>query len=439
MAGHGLVRVRASQEELRSHIYCGHISTRLPPTRSPHPALKKGCFTAHYTWTSAEGFSHPRPAENAAPIATNLSSLNASPDPEETAEHQPARHPPISEIVYRHDERLFLRYLRRKRYWILVAAVFLFGFLCATAYMSIPRLLDRRAKKTAITSAQLDAAKSRLKPSEHARLKGLVTKKEVTLPNLAINPSLRAKLGVGGPAVQLAPSDDLILAERVIQPNSQELAAMNAAVDKVINAYQAANSPPEKAACVVDAERILPLMRRFYAREADDTDLVGNLVRRTFYELKGVEYAIDRRTLDDGSGRLIYVAYRRTGKQAQEYKIDWESLVGYGELSWDELLSTRPEKPILFRCYANRDNYYNFGYADPQRWNCIRLINHRNGETIYGYVRVGTRAEARISEALRVRSPASLTLRLSFPENIEAGHRQVRIDEVIQGTWLIVR
>lgn len=334
------------------------------------------------------------------------------------------------------DEILFLRYLRRRRFYILLAATITFASLATAAYLSIPKLLDRRATRASVTSADLEASKTRLKKSQRERLQKSVRNDEVSLPKLEPNPSIRAKLGFKGFVADVK-IDDIVLPERVIQPQSHELAAKNAAVDATIEGYRSAKSPEEKSAYVVDPRRVLPLMRRFHAREADNLDLTGNLVRRTYYKLKGNEYAIDQRKLDNGSNRPIYVALRATGKNG-EFKIDWESLVGYGELSWDELLSLRPEKPVLFRCYALRDNYHNFGYSDPTRWSCIQLINHQSGETIYGYVRKGTRADEKIFRALKARSPATLTLRLSFPSNIEAGHRQVRIDEVVQSTWLVV-
>lgn len=347
----------------------------------------------------------------------------------------------MSRATSQQDSVLFRRHLKRRRFWLLLTSgsvLCLLGFLIVTAYLSIPKLLDRRAKKKArITAADLDATKNQLKPSERARLGAAIKNERVPLPNLTLDPTLRARLGLGRQANYAQPVD-ITLAERVIQPEARELAIMNAAVDATIEGYRSAASPEEKSAYVIDAERVLPLMRRFYAREADNLDPMGNLVRRTYYELHGAEYAIDRRRLEDQADRLVYVALRKT-ERTGKYKIDWESLVGYGEMSWDELLSTRPEKPVLFRCYADRADYHNFGYSDPTRWSCIRLLNHRSGETIYGYVRKGTRADASISDALRVRSPATLTLRISIPGNIKAGHRQVRIDEVIQNTWLMVK
>lgn len=116
-------------------------------------------------------------------------------------------------------------------------------------------------------------------------------------------------------------------------------------------------------------------------------------------------------------------------------KIDWESWVGWCEMSWPEFLDTLPTVPQEFRVVAKKVDYYNFGFSDDSKWRSYQLESRNGDRTLYGYVARGSDMDGKI-QILPELKQALLILKVRFPEGAPAGSKQVLIDEVVNDSWV---
>ncbi len=116
--------------------------------------------------------------------------------------------------------------------------------------------------------------------------------------------------------------------------------------------------------------------------------------------------------------------------------VDWESFVGYSELTLKEFISNKPEEPKLFRLHANSDDYFNFQFSE-EEYRCLYLRNPEDTESVYGYIKRGSVADGQLSRiAESGQSIRFLTLKLRYPKKI-GGKTQTIIDEIVTSGWLI--
>jgi len=360
---------------------------------------------------------------------------------------------------YQSDAELIENYAKRQKTWRMIGLVAVLAFFVIAAVILIPKFTGKAdgtgsgtGSGPKVSSADLAANRDRMKPSEiKAAEKNLVKSTSVSgeessgdgsgKPVLSVNDAVAAKLNAppktGDEPNSLASPDAPVdgLRERIIQLDAADTKQRHATADEVVAKFLEASTPEEKAAYVVDSARVLPLMRDFYSREGVSGDAIGNLVGRTFYKIKGKDFVIEQRRVGDGSRNVVFVGLMDSGDG--NYKIDWESMVAYSEMGWETFLKLRPSDPVLFRCYAVPEAYYNFQYSDPDKWMCVKLINHRTLDAMYGYVEIGSETQGQLVAALRKRIPASVLVRISFPEGSK-GRNLVKIDELVQDTWLVV-
>jgi len=117
-------------------------------------------------------------------------------------------------------------------------------------------------------------------------------------------------------------------------------------------------------------------------------------------------------------------------------KIDWESWIGWSEMSWPELLDTKPKKPVLVRVMAKWVDYYNFGFSDEKAWRSYRLVSPDGETTLYGYVEQNSLLDQRLRPGEPTASVA-VTLKIHFRED-EQSQNQVIIDSLVSDGWVVV-
>lgn len=137
--------------------------------------------------------------------------------------------------------------------------------------------------------------------------------------------------------------------------------------------------------------------------------------------------------LRDQSSRSIAVE-----KLGDRYLIDWESWVGYSDLSWEELQKTRPIGPKTFRVLCSNVEYYNFEFSDDRKWRSYRLQSPDQLHTLYGYVRRNSPQEQRLSSVDKNRPGkySAFVVKLRYPKR-EGRKDQVLIDEVRTEGWVL--
>jgi hypothetical protein len=206
-----------------------------------------------------------------------------------------------------------------------------------------------------------------------------------------------------------------------------------------------------EAALLTEAE---PLARRFL--EATTVEELLTLVRnpavaearmRGFYP-GGMVEAPGMQSLDSGAGlsvrdKLVSLAVRTRDFEEkslafidtpQGLKIDWESWVGWSDISWKEFMATKPTSGHVFRVILAPVDYYNFEFTDDQKWQSYRLESPDHEHSLYGYAEKGTVLNGRILTDKDTKS-INLMLSLKFPAGATSNN-QVEIERFVAEGWV---
>ncbi|GAA5116969.1 hypothetical protein GCM10023212_04750 [Luteolibacter yonseiensis] len=115
-------------------------------------------------------------------------------------------------------------------------------------------------------------------------------------------------------------------------------------------------------------------------------------------------------------------------------KVDWESWVGWSEMSWDDFIRTKPTTGHVFRVTLSAVEYYNFAFTDEKKWKSYRLISTDGERSFYGYVEKGTLLDQKIHLDSDTKSLA-LMLSLKYPKGATSG-TQVEIERFVTDGWV---
>lgn len=123
-----------------------------------------------------------------------------------------------------------------------------------------------------------------------------------------------------------------------------------------------------------------------------------------------------------------------------EYKIDWQSFVIYSDVSWDELISSRPTKPVMLRVKVYPDDYYNLEFANSQEYQCYRIEDPKgNPEPLYVYAKrtsdIGETLR-KLEELVPPETPIPLVIRAAFLPNSQSPN-QLSLVELVSNGWMI--
>jgi len=116
-------------------------------------------------------------------------------------------------------------------------------------------------------------------------------------------------------------------------------------------------------------------------------------------------------------------------------RIDWESWVGWSEMSWGDLLINKPSEPVLVRVRIKEVDYYNFRFSDDDKWRCYSLIPPDREDFLYGYVKRNSPLDRKL-RSKKSSAAVAKTLRIRFPETVMSGS-QVIIEEHVADGWVV--
>ncbi len=182
-------------------------------------------------------------------------------------------------------------------------------------------------------------------------------------------------------------------------------------------------------------ERVVPLMRQYYADKPVFTSRLKTI--QLFRPL----------TLNNSANFWMITVILANGKthnliievlDANQAHIDWETLVCFQPIGWDDFATQRPAGNSLdFRVYVERDHFYSHEFANPAHWTCFRLTASDSLETVFGYAPAGSDLEQALNRQIddNDKHKASLILRLTIPERLQS-HRGVVIEKLLSDHWL---
>jgi hypothetical protein len=132
----------------------------------------------------------------------------------------------------------------------------------------------------------------------------------------------------------------------------------------------------------------------------------------------------------DFAGKPLYFSESPSG-----IKIDWESWVGWSEVSWNDFVVIKPRTPKLFRVTLSAVQYYNFFFTDEKKWQSYRIESPDRKHSIYGYVERNSPLDVKLRPPVGMKQ-TSLTLALRFPEDASSSN-QVIIDGFVAEGWVL--
>ena len=339
------------------------------------------------------------------------------------------------------DEIVFELYKRERRQKLYFIGGLLLFFVISFAILLPSYLSNRKETARRLTNAELDAARANLPPRDVKSLEAEVvpignsyteTLELASNTQSKVTPTPLSEFPPPPTVKEQAPK---ILLESPIQHKIDNLDTKAERIRKTIDGFLKATTPEEKCQYILRGKELLPKVTEYYQRNPEEVRVtIGGLINRNYFIIDGSEYAIEERLLGDGSENRTFLGLKQlpTG----DFLIDWESMVGYSEMSCENLVKTQPTSPQLFRFYAIPFNFYNFDFSDRNEWQCFKLYNHTSMDSLYGYVKRDSDSGQRMIQAARTRSPITAIARISYPDN-PRGKRLVRIDEFLQETWLI--
>jgi hypothetical protein len=206
-------------------------------------------------------------------------------------------------------------------------------------------------------------------------------------------------------------------------------------IEKTIRGYFEADTPDLKSGFVRHPQRVVPLMRRYLSEHSATgarVDSIKALQPITLHN-RG-NFWMGTVLLTDARKHSLIIEIDPSGKPL----IDWETLVCYQPMAWDEFVMKRPAgTPLDFRVHVEPDNFHSHEFSDSQQWTSYRLTALDSEETLFGYAAVGSPQADTLRWILEQNGgrSVSLILRLQIPEDLNS-RRGVVIEDVLSSRWI---
>lgn len=229
---------------------------------------------------------------------------------------------------------------------------------------------------------------------------------------------------VGGPVGHLgAKPKGLSHPEVASRSETEFLADSEALALKFLNATAVDQLLP----LVRNPELVEPKMRKFYQEGNLKAEGISQFNTKEFPPSLNGFRSVSIVTGDFEQKSMVFT------DTVGEMKVDWESWVGWSEMSWKEFVTAKPLEAKTFRVILSTVNYYNFDFKDEDRWQSYRLEFPDHEHSIYGYVeRFSDLAKAIASNEDEKETALMLSLKFLPNESTD----QVVIERLVNTGWL---
>jgi hypothetical protein len=191
-----------------------------------------------------------------------------------------------------------------------------------------------------------------------------------------------------------------------------------------VRRFLAARAVDDYAPLVREPEAVLPRIREFLPTNPPRTLALRSM--KVSVAPGGRYLAI--LTLDDFSTRRMILEDTSDG-----VRIDWEAWVGWSSMPWRKFKETKASVAQEFRVTATPVSYYNYEFADEQRWSAWMLSSPQGDDFLYGYVARDSPVEAKLI-SLSKRAAGAVTVLLAFQPNATA-NTMCEITDVVAAGW----
>jgi len=214
--------------------------------------------------------------------------------------------------------------------------------------------------------------------------------------------------------------------------------AMMAEATQVLGKYMDTPNWRDRVSYVHEPQRVSKLMEDYYERQQSIDPVMGALMDQGRYRIDGTEIVL----LTYRSARLegkLEIALRQDPNG--QWVVDWESLVGYSEISFKSLAETKTTSPKLIRAYVKLDDYYNDEFSDANKYLSLKLTSPDNENFLNAYCERESTIGNWILADLGTEANSSLvkgyTLWVSYPPDAKSS-RCLNLVRLAAGRWLIV-
>lgn len=207
-------------------------------------------------------------------------------------------------------------------------------------------------------------------------------------------------------------------------------------IESTVRGFFEAVGVEQKLVYARDPQRVRPLMESYYRARPEE-----------HHAWKGIGWVLP---VEEPGYRLGYAQALFTNSEPvsliieeQEdgsFRVDWESSVRYGEIDWNEFITTRPESPKLFRVIASKPRHMPPAEEVPQNTDVLEIKHPDGDDTLYAWF---DRKDPRFQPLIQQLQTGNwkdvpLTLRLCYPGPAGSG-KNVRIADVEGKGWLILQ
>jgi len=197
--------------------------------------------------------------------------------------------------------------------------------------------------------------------------------------------------------------------------------------EALLRGFFATHTIAEKLEFIRDPTRTEPLLEEYYSRENTTSRELREIETIRFVEIQ--EHPWCQITDEDNRSHLANLKQTLEG-----YKLDWESLVAYGEMSWDRFRRERPPTNTQMRVHLAPTSHYAHRYSDPTQYVAYRVESDDSTEHLYGYVERASILHRKLLTHIPSGARRPMTLGLRFDP--EAGADElVIIENLVYPRW----
>jgi len=227
------------------------------------------------------------------------------------------------------------------------------------------------------------------------------------------------------------PPGSAVLKTATALPTTQggDLAKL-AAAEETLTKFLQTPDWRQRVLLVRDQPRVGRLMSIYYAKNADGPIAFDSIVEATEVSPTFSQHVV---VFEGGGRRTATIEHTSSGP-----RVDWESFVGAGEMSWSDFLDLKLAAPTLFRVLVSPAGHFENKFGDPDALQCysLRNISEPGAKVVYGYVEKGSALAKALDYQLQLSEDATVAmiLRLKFPPDAPVDF-QVWIHQFVQAGW----
>lgn len=106
--------------------------------------------------------------------------------------------------------------------------------------------------------------------------------------------------------------------------------------------------------------------------------------------------------------------------------VSWKDSTLRQQVAYEDAAEDQPETAFTLPAQVTADDYYNYEFADPERWRCFKLTYPGVQGSFYGYAAADSEVLKQLEGPFQQALKAPVDLKVKFPPG-KSGHKQVEI------------